>query len=189
VRPIDTVRIRALPGVFAVALTLGSLSGCAQQAATDIQRRAEPFTAARAQAVDAVVSARHLLPSASLVQFQSCYTDVQAKANAYAGYLVALVSDGTYDDATNTTLSQQLGAAIGAFDDCELKLQRADATAQPSPLPVLSADWVGAFSTSVTQYWLRDQKRMQSLSPTEKYDLTRKLNAALMFPDFDQIQS
>ena len=198
-------RIRSAPirdrvAAFAAALALGSLWGCAQQAANDIQRRAEPFTSTRDQAVNAVVTSRRILPAASSGQMQTCYADVQSKANAYAGFLVALVSDGTYDDAANTTLSQQMGAAIGAFDDCELKLQRAGAAlapsansagaiTQPSSLPVLSADWVPMFSTSVAGYWRRDQKQIRSLSAAEKSDLIRKLNAALMFPDFSQIQS
>jgi hypothetical protein len=108
------------------------------------------------------------------------------------------VSDGTYDDTANTTLSRQLGLAIGAFDDCELKLQRAGAAlvpstnsmgtiTQPSTLPVLPADWVSGFSASVADYWRRDQKRMQALSPAEKYDLIHGLTAALMFPDFGSI--
>jgi hypothetical protein len=186
-RRIDTTRLRDLTAFFAAALAIGSLFGCAQQAADDVRRRAEPFTSTRDQAISAVVSARLLLPSASLSQFQTCYADVQAKGNAYAGFLVALVSDGTYDDAANAALSQQLGGAIGAFDDCELKLQRAGA-AQPSPLPVLSADWVSGFSASVADYWRRDQKRMQALSPAEKYDLIHGLSAALMFPDFESIR-
>jgi CubicO group peptidase (beta-lactamase class C family) len=183
-----------------VVLALGSLCGCAQLAATDVQHRAEPFMLTRDRAVSAVVSARRVLPSASLGRFQACYSDVQSKANAYGGFLIALASDGTYDDATNATLAQQLGLAIGAFDDCELKLQRSNAAlapttdaggtvAQPSLLPVLSTDWVSGFSTSVAGYWRRDQRRMQALSPAEKYDMIRNLNAALMWPDFDQIQS
>jgi hypothetical protein len=198
IRRIDIMRVRARTAVFAAALALGSLFGCAQQAADDVQRRAEPFTSTRDQAINAVVGARRLLPAVSLGQLQTCYADVQSKANAYAGFLVALVSDGTYDDAANSALSQQLGLAIGAFDDCELKLQRAGAAlapstnsagaiTQPSTLPVLSADWVSGFSASVADYWRRDQRRMQALSPAEKYDLIRNLKVALMFPDFDQI--
>ena len=198
-RRIDATRLRNLTAIFAAALAIGSLFGCAQQAADDVRRRAEPFKSTRDQAISAVVSARLLLPSASLGQLQTCYADVQAKGNAYAGFLVALVSDGTYDDAANAALSQQLGSAIGAFDDCELKLQRAGAALEPStnstgaitlpsPLPVLSADWVSGFSASVADYWRRDQKRMQALSPAEKYDLIHGLSAALMFPDFETIR-
>ncbi|HLJ83841.1 MAG TPA: hypothetical protein VKT51_06705 [Candidatus Eremiobacteraceae bacterium] len=200
VQHIGSARLSVLTAAFAAALAFGSLCGCAEQAANDIRHRTAPFTSTRDQAINAVVTSRRILPAASLGQLQMCYADVQSKANAYAGFLVALVSDGTYDDAANVTLSQQMGAAIGAFDDCELKLQRADATlapstnaagavTQPSSLPVLSADWVPAFSASVSGYWRRDQKQIRTLSAAEKSDLIKNLNAALMFPDFDQIQS
>ncbi len=187
-------RNAAVVAVFALFLT-----GCAQRAAEDVQRSAAPFAATRDQAVAAIVGAPRVLPADAVARLQACYGDVQSKANDYAHFLMGVVSDGTYDDATNAALARDLGLSIETFDDCELKLQRENAAPAPSglaaagsvlqaaPLPVLSSDWVSPFATAVASQWRLDERRMQALSPAEKYDVIQTLQSELLWPSVDQI--
>jgi hypothetical protein len=166
--------------LFLVTVT----AGCAHRTnpSDELQRQLAPFTQTRNQTVALVKTAKHSLGPLSLNRLQVSYSDLEIKANEYAGFLAESVNVNSFDADRNNQYSGKLKAAIDAFEN---SFETFDPT-QVQAMNISSA-WVPAFADSVKAYWTRYHTSLTTASPQAKAALIRQLKSDTVWPNFENI--
>ncbi|HYL28242.1 MAG TPA: hypothetical protein VEW74_10450 [Candidatus Nitrosotalea sp.] len=171
---------RARTWVLGVAIAV--VSGCTHKpdAAGQVSAALGPFTATRGQAVALVAAQKRSLGPADLNTLSVLYTALQAKANAYAGFIVEGVTASSFDDSRNERYADELSHAIAAFD-------HGFAGIAASKQDALSQAWVPSFSASLHAKWSQYQPLQARLSAQQNLNLVAQIKRDTVWPNFEDI--
>jgi hypothetical protein len=166
-------------GVLCIAALL---SGCTHKAdaAAQVKSALAPFTAGRDQAVALVAAQKQSLGAADLNTLEVLYTALEAKGNAYAGFIVEAATASSFDDGRNQRYADDLVRAIHAFNQGFAALSASKASA-------LSDAWVAPFAASLHGKWSQYQPLVTRLSPQQNLDLIAKIKHDTVWPNFEDI--
>ena len=129
-----------------------------------------------------VATAKHSLGASDLNTLAAAYAALEEKGNAYAGFLVEVVSATSFDPDRNAKYASNVTQAIKTFN-------KSFATVSPSNQAGASVQsaWIPAFADFVAAYWKQYQPAMESLSPQAKADLIKEVKAKTVWPNYENI--
>jgi hypothetical protein len=165
-----------------LGMALVLVSGCTHKpdAAAQVSAALEPFTSARNQSVTLVATQKRALGPSDLNTLEVLYSTLEAKANAYAGFIVEGVTAASFDDSRNERYADDLSHAIAAFD-------HGFAALSASKQGAISASWIPAFSTSLHAKWSQYQPLLSHLSAQQNLDLVAQIKRDTVWPNFEDI--
>ncbi len=172
----------------ALAAALG-ISACANHRAANpnpLSVDLAPFVQTRDQAVALVTSAKHSFDAPSINQLMLSYTDLEEKANAYAGFLVESAHVDSFDPAKNDAYAAQLRQSINAFNLSYATLSRSAPTPAHVANPWLKDNWIPAFARNAQTYWQRYHNSLAA-SPQTVALVTNQIKSETVYPNFEDI--
>jgi hypothetical protein len=171
---------REFAGIVAACL----LAACTHHpdAANEMQSATAPFTQARDEATALVATGKHTLGAADTNALAVMYSALEEKGNAYAGFVIQIANENTFDAQKNDGHAADLTKAIASFDKSFASIR----SASMSGASVDSA-WVPQFAASVASYWNRYQTALAAMSPEQKATLIKQLKARMIYPNYENI--
>jgi hypothetical protein len=178
-RSVGHVRTR-LVGIVVACL----VAGCTHHtdAAQEMQKAVAPFTQARDEATALVTTGKHTLGAADLNSLAVMYSALEEKGNAYAGFVIQVANENTFDAQKNGEHAADLTKAIASFN-------KSFASIRPASMNGANVDgtWVPQFAASVASYWNRYQTALAAMSPEQKAALIKQLKAKTIYPNYENI--
>lgn len=169
---------RTLGILFVAAL----LSGCTHKADASAQVKSAlaPFTAGRDQAATLIAAQKQSLGAADLNSLEVAYSALEAKGNAYAGFIVEAATASSFDDGRNQRYADDLVRAIHAFNQGFSALSASKVSALPDA-------WVAPFAGSLHGKWSQYQPSVGRLTPQQNGDLIALIKTDTVWPNFENI--
>lgn len=162
--------------IAAVALT-----GCSHKSASSqISSGLAPFSTTRNQAIGLVAHTKRTLGAADVNTLAVAYTDLQEKANAYAGFMIEAVTTSSFDSARNAKYSADLSKAIANFNKSYDSMEGAHQD-------VVGSKWIAPFAQSLQNRWDRYNAFIADMSPQTKADLIASLKRDTVWPNYEDI--
>jgi hypothetical protein len=165
--------------VAVAALLTLALAGCAHRTA-QVQDGFTPFSSLRNQAVALVASAKRTLDAADVNTLAVAYTNLEEKANAYAGFMVEAVTTSSFDSGRNAKYASDLAGAIAVFD-------KSFAALVTVRQPVVTAAWVPSFAQELASRWKQYGGLIAKMSPQQKASLIADLKRKTVWPNYEDI--
>ena len=166
-----------------------SISACANHRATNpnpLSVDLAPFVQTRNHAVALVTSAKRTFDPQSINQLMLSYTDLEEKANAYAGFLVESANVDSFDPAKNDAYAAQLRQSINAFNLSYATLSKSAPAPSRVANPWLQDSWVPAFARNAQAYWQRYHNSLAA-SPQTVAMVTNQIKSETVYPNFEDI--
>jgi hypothetical protein len=164
------------------ALAILAAAGCGQKTASaQIRDGFSQFSTARNQAVTLVAQTKRSLDAADVNTLAVSYTDLQEKANAYAGFMVEAVTTSSFDANRNAQYAADLSKAIAKFDKAYAAML---ATRQTT---TIAGAWVPTFAQGLQTRWDQYNGYIAKMSPQTKADLIKDLKRATVWPNYEDI--
>jgi hypothetical protein len=166
--------------VVAIIATV-ALIGCSHKtASSQISSGLAPFSTSRNQALGLVAHTKRTLGAADANTFAVAYTDLQEKANAYAGFMIEAVTTSSFDPARNAKYSSDLSKAIADFNKSYDSMEGAHQD-------VVGGKWVAPFAQSLQNRWDQFSGIITGMSPQTKADLIAELKRDTVWPNYEDI--
>lgn len=175
--------------VFCALLAALGISACANHRATSASPLSvdlAPFVQTRNQAIALVTSAKHSFDAQSINQLMLSYTDLEEKANAYAGFLVEAANVDSFDSAKNDAYAAQLRQSINAFNVSYATLSKSAPTQPRVANAWLQDGWVPSFARNAQAYWQRYRSTLAA-SPQTVAMVTNQIKSETVYPNFEDI--
>lgn len=173
---------RHVGATVAAALFITIAAGCTHKtsASTQISDGLAPFTWTRNQTVALVAHNKRALGAEDINTLSVAYTDLQAKANAYASFMVEAVTTSSFDPARNTKDASDFEKAIAAFD-------KAYDSVVATRFRNTNTAWVTPFSQNLQTRWSQYGGAIAQMTPQTKADLIADLKRDTVWPNFEDI--
>jgi hypothetical protein len=166
-----------------VAVVLAALAaGCTHQSSPSAQVNAglAPFATTRNQALGLVANTKRSLQSADVNTLDVAYTDLEEKANAYAGFMVEAVTTSSFDAGRNAQYASDLQGAIVKFD-------KAVAPLAQTRKPPISETWVPSFAQTLQTRWSQYSALIAKMSPQTRATLVADIKREMVWPNYEDI--
>lgn len=167
---------------WVVAIIIGiTVAGCSHNtSSSQISSGLAPFSTTRNQAVGLVSHTKRSLGASDVNTLDVAYTDLQAKANAYAGFMVEAVTTSSFDQARNTKYAADLEKAIAGFNKSYGSMEGARSNQ-------ITGNWVTPFAQSLQTRWDQYNGMIAKMSPQQKADLIADLKRQTVWPNYEDI--
>lgn len=164
-----------------LGLAVAACSHTASSPSAQINQGLARFSSTRNQAVGLVSSTKKSLGPEDLNTLAVAYTDLQEKANAYAGFMVEAINTSSFDPGRNSKYSAELQTAIISFDKAFNKLSPTHQT--------VAGTWVSPFAQSLQDRWDRYNGLIATMSPETKATLITDVKRNTVWPNYEDIST
>lgn len=174
--------LRHIAGILGAMLFVTIAAGCTHKASASAQISdgLQPFTWTRNQTVALIAHNKRTLAAADINTLSVAYSDLEEKANAYASFMVEVVTTSSFDPARNTQYASDFEKAIAAFD-------KAYNSVVVARYQITNTAWVPSFAQNLQTRWTQYGPAVAQMSPQTKSDLIAQVKRDTVWPNYENI--